>query len=247
MTPRAPRRARARASACALLGAHPRAAPPLAAHPLAAHPLAALPRARSAARAADAGLTLVEMLVALALFAVIATTAFTVLREILHVQAATEGRLDRLARIERTSYVLTRDFLQTAGGSLVAGGEGVAFRRSGGSGELAVRYVLEGSSLMREVSEGPGRGVVRQTLLPGVLGVDWRFYDPHGGWRSDWPPPPEPGPTPESTSEPAPGAASAPMRPPGNPAAVAVELTLAGPGLSGGLRRILPLPAEAAP
>ena len=228
MTPRAPRRARA----------HPCALP---CAPLAAHPLAAPPRARPAARPAESGLTLVEMLVALALFAVIASAAFTVLREILQVQAATEGRLDRLARIERTSYVLTRDFLQTAGGSLAASGEGVAFRRSGGSGELAVRYVLEGSSLMREVSEGPGRGVVRQTLLPGVLGVDWRFYDPRGGWRSDWPPPPEP------TPPPAPGPASAPMRPPGNPAAVAVELTLAGPGLSGGLRRILPLPAEAAP
>lgn len=199
------------------------------------------------------------MLVALALFAVIATTAFTVLREILHVQAATEGRLDRLARIERTSYVLTRDFLQTAGGSLVAGGEGVAFRRSGAEGDLAVRYLLEGSSFVREVSGGPGLGVVRQALLPGVLGVDWRFYDPRGGWRSDWPPPPEPapllepaplpepGPLPESAPEPTPGPASAPMRPPGNPAAVAVELTLAGPGLSGGLRRILPLPAEASP
>lgn len=190
---------------------------------------------------------------ALALFAVIASAAFTVLREILQVQAATEGRLDRLARIERTNYVLTRDFLQAAGGSLAAGGEGVAFRRSGAEGDLAVRYLLEGSSFVREVSGGPGLGVVRQALLPGVLGVDWRFYDPRGGWRSDWPPPPEPapppepGPLPEPAPEPTPGPASAPMRPPGNPAAVAVELTLAGPGLSGGLRRILPLPAEAAP
>ena len=87
-----------------------------------------------AARDPQAGLTLVEMLVALALFAVIAAAGFAVLGEVIQIQTATEGRLDRLAGIQRSMYVLTQDFLQATGGSLAAGNGAVSFRRSGGSG-----------------------------------------------------------------------------------------------------------------
>ena len=52
----------------------------------------------------------------------------------------------------------------------------------------------------------------------------WRFYAPDRGWVDGWPP---------DRSQ-----------PPGNPAAVSLEVTLAGPGLSGTLRRIAVLPAE---
>ena len=109
------------------------------------------------ARHPEAGLTLVEMLVALALFAVIAAAGFAVLGQVIRVQAATGDRLDRLASIQRSMYVLTQDFLQTTGGSLAASGGGVAFRRSAGPGELSVRYALEGSSFVRELSGDPAR------------------------------------------------------------------------------------------
>jgi general secretion pathway protein J len=171
----------------------------------------------------EAGLTLVEVLVALALFAVIGAAGFAVLDQVVRVQANTDGRLQHLAQMQRAQHLLTQDFMLATGGSLDAGDGAVAFRRSAGHGQLAVRYVLDGAEFTRRVSE-PGGPATRQVLLSGVSAADWRFYAPGLGWTDVWPPDPR--------------------QPPANPAAVAVEVTLAGPGLSGRLRRIALLPAE---
>jgi hypothetical protein len=165
------------------------------------------------------------MLVALTLFALIATAGFTVLGQVIRVQAATEGRLGQLASIQRSMYVMTQDFLQAAGGSLAANAQGVGFRRTAGPAEVSVRYALDGSSFVRDISAAPGGPPVRQVLISGVDGLAWRFFAPGRGWLADW--------RPESG------------KPPANPAAVALELTLTGPGLAGSLRRVALLPAEA--
>ena len=47
-------------------------------------------------RDTEAGLTLVEVLVALALFSLIGLAGFTMLDNILRVQSGTQGRLERL-------------------------------------------------------------------------------------------------------------------------------------------------------
>jgi general secretion pathway protein J len=168
--------------------------------------------------------TLVEMLVALLLFAIIGAAGFAVLDQVIRVQATTEGRLEQLAGMQRALHLVTQDFIQASGGSLAFADGGVAFRRSAGEAEIAVRYGLEGATLTRIVSGTPGGRPVRQAVLTGVGAVAWRFYAPGRGWVAEWPP----------------DRAQAPA----NPAAVAVELTLAGPGLSGSLRRIAILPAE---
>ena len=62
-----------------------------------------------AAPPGDAGFTLVEMLVALALFAAIGLAGFTVLDTVVRVRGGTEGRLERLGEIDRALALLTLD------------------------------------------------------------------------------------------------------------------------------------------
>lgn len=174
-----------------------------------------------------AGVTLIEVLVALALFALIGTAGFAVLDQVLRVQSGTEGRLDHLAELQRAMHLTTRDFMQAEGGSLTFTDGVLTFRRpgggAGGSDEIAVSYGLEDGTLVRSLSGSRSEAPARQALIGGVETLSWTFYAPGAGWVETWPS------TPET---------------PGNPAAVALDVTLGGAALSGHLRRVAILPAE---
>jgi general secretion pathway protein J len=175
-------------------------------------------------RDAQAGMTLVEVLVSLVLFALIGTAGFSILDQVIRVQRGTEGRLDHLAEIQRGMQILTQDFMQASGNSLNFADGAVSFRRSAGNDEMAVRYGLDGTNLVRVVSD-PRSGSVRQILLSGVDGLRWSFLNPTNGWSETWPPR---------------GTEAAPY----NPAAVALDAGVTGAGLSGDLRRVAVLPSE---
>jgi general secretion pathway protein J len=185
------------------------------------------PPRRGPARDAQAGFTLVEVLVALALFALIGAAGFAVLDQVLRVQARTEGRLDQLADVQRAMHLVTTDFLQATNGSLAFTDGAVSLRRNGGTGEISIQYALADTVLVRNVSADFTQGLAPQVLLTGVAALDWQFYTAEGSWVSTWPP--------------------AGARRPENPRAVALDATLAGSALSGHLRRVALLPAEAAP
>jgi len=180
---------------------------------------------RAGARGAEAGFTLIEVLVALVLFALIGAAGLAVLDQVLRVQRQTEGRLERLAGIQRAMHLVGTDFMQASGGSLSFADGAVALRRPGETGALALRYDLDGTTLRRSLSGPLSQSPAQQALLAGVSGLGWRFYAPQVGWVADWPPDED--------------------EPPANPAAVALELTLEGPGLAGELRRVAILPSEA--
>ena len=78
--------------------------------------------------------TLVEVLVAPVLFALIGAAGFSVLDQVIRVQAATDGW--RLAEVQRAMHVVTQDFMQATGGSFAVADGKVSFRRTAGAGEM---------------------------------------------------------------------------------------------------------------
>ena len=117
---------------------------------------------RLPARDPAAGVTLVEILVALVLFALIAVAGFSVLDQVVRVQDGTQGRLDRLAAMQRSMHILTQDLMYASGSSLSFADGAVSFRRSAADGEMSVRYALKDDTLVRSVSGGRGARPARQ-------------------------------------------------------------------------------------
>jgi len=132
------------------------------------------------------GLTLVEVLVALLVFAVIGVAAFAMLDQVLRSDRLAGGRLDRLAQMQRAMQVMEIDTMQAIPGSLRPQPDGVEFLRRGtmsrGVDVVSVGYRLSGTTLLREI--GPlGADPVQQNLLDGVTGAAWQFHQPGGGWQ----------------------------------------------------------------
>lgn len=166
---------------------------------------------------ADAGFTLIELMISLLLFALIAVAGLALLDSVLGVGGKTEVRLDRLSALQRTVLVVSGDLEQVARGDMAGGGNRLSFTRAApgvGGSPVGVRYALERGVLTRDAGGG------RQALLAGVGGIRWRFFD--AGWSDRWPPSPD-------------GAKRWPR---------AVELELSF-GPQRGLRRLVLLPARA--
>lgn len=188
------------------------------------------------------GFTLVEVLIALALFALIGVAGFTLLNSVLRTQGATETRLDRMAEIQRAMLVVTSDLDQLTG-SVAGGGGSMALRKADlGGGVVNVRYDLAGDAVTRTVTGAGGERV--QTLLTGVTSARWSFHRRQGDWLDQWPLPAPPTP-------PAPGLPPSETRldPDRGLTAVAVDLTLTGPdGRPGAtVRRVVSIPLTDAP
>lgn len=132
--------------------------------------------------AGQSGFTLIELMISLGLFALIAVAGLALVDGIIDVNRRTEGRLDRLAALQRAMFVLTSDLDQISGGPVAGGGGRLSFTRAApgyGGISVPVRYAVTGGALVR------GAGTVPQVLLPGVAQARWRFWD--GGWVDRWP------------------------------------------------------------
>ncbi|WP_262503914.1 type II secretion system protein GspJ [Sphingosinithalassobacter sp. CS137] len=168
--------------------------------------------------AGEHGFTLLELMISLALFALIAVAGLALVQSIMGVQGRTEARLDRVQQLQRSMYVLTSDFDQIARGRLSGEGAGISFTRAApglGGPPVPMRYDASGGALVRSI------GPVPQLLLPGVTAARWRFWN--GEWVDRWP--------------------ADDTQPDAWPRAVEVEMQVATPGGPGGvLRRVIVLP-----
>jgi general secretion pathway protein J len=156
------------------------------------------------------------MLVALVLLALISLAGFALIQTVLNAQRRTEGRLERLARLERALYLVDADFGQAIEGPYLAD-NAIVIRRNATGGPVLVGYALVGGAVIRFYGGKP------RPLIGNVSHVAWSFHR-RGGWTAD---PPK-----REDAVPA--------------DAVAVTLTLTpGDGAPGGtLRRVIALPAR---
>ena len=179
-------------------------------------------------RAPRAGFTLIEVMVALGLFGLIALAGFTLLDGVIGTRDRLDGRLARLAELQRAMYLITLDFEAVDGGPLELSGNALAFRRispTSPGGSTPVRYLLVNGGLHRQIGAS-----AQQRLIDDVSVVEWNFHFAGRGWAS------QPN---------APVLAGVLQTPEVRADAVALTVDLSGSdgGLGGRLRRVVELPA----
>lgn len=160
------------------------------------------------------GFTLLELMVAIAIFGLLATMAYSGLASVLDARTLTEQQADRLQQLQRTFLTLERDLGQLVsrgvrdgygdGQPAFASGEDgaslFAFTRGGWrnparlprSNLQRVRYVLRDKTLWRErwamLDRAPETPPLAQPLLGRVLSVRLRYLDNEQAWQEQWPP-----------------------------------------------------------
>jgi general secretion pathway protein J len=148
------------------------------------------------------GFTLVELLLAVAIFALLALGSAQLVDSMLRADRVREARVDDLRALGRALSLLQRDALQglahsglkDAGFAISLQGTRVRWlldagqeTRAPGSGLRAVEYWLEDGILWRRqlsVGQRPGRA---QRVLEGVQALRWRLHAPASGWLEHWP------------------------------------------------------------
>lgn len=172
------------------------------------------------------GFTLLELLIALALFALLGTAGWRLLDSTVRVERVSASYIGEMRALQRAMSVIERDVLhtRTQGGQplIVLDGSLLNVQRGNWLNPLdqprsewqEVSFSVQDGALWRH-SRGDSSSVERQQLLPDAGTLGWRVVDRQGVWHSRWP-----------------AARGAPA---------AVELTLDSPRL-GAIRRLFLLP-----
>lgn len=134
----------------------------------------------------EAGLTLIEVLVSLAIFAVIGVAGLTVLNTVARTGERTDGRLERLAEVDRAFLVIRRDLAQIKPSSTRLAEDNLGFLRLSSEGPWRVEYRLEDTTLIREITLDAAAPVA-QEVLTGVASIQWRLMSAKRQWVDEWP------------------------------------------------------------
>lgn len=166
-------------------------------------------------RRAVRGLTLLELLIATGIFALVGVMAYTALFSLLEARDTGERQADRLAALQYAVSRLSQDLRQavdrpvralvpTEGAALFTPTDGkrVLVLTRGGRPNPAglirstlarVHWAVDGDDrLLRAVQartdQLPGTEPRRRVLLDNVESVELRFLDPDSRWQNRWPP-----------------------------------------------------------
>jgi general secretion pathway protein J len=161
------------------------------------------------------GFTLVELLVAMAIVAIVGVMALGGLSEVINQQTIARERSERWREVQLAMRIVAQDLAQmhprptreelgeSYQPSLLAGPNGqfaLEFSRGGWTNPagfprgtvLRVAYDWEGEQLVRfhwpVMDRTLSTPPVRNELLSGVENVEVRFLDAAGQWHVDWPP-----------------------------------------------------------
>ena len=165
-------------------------------------------------RGRGAGFTLLELLVSLAIFALLATMAYTALNTVLNARKEVTQRAARLTELQTAFMVMERDIEEAVGRpvrdelgdqqpALKGGGVGtvvLTLTRTGWRNPLGlarsdlqrVDYGFNNQKLLREswatLDRAPGNEPYDEVLISGVSAVDVRFLGQDSQWLPYWPP-----------------------------------------------------------
>ena len=164
-------------------------------------------------RRRHAGFTLLELIVAIAIFAIMAVMAYGGLDSVLNQRRAVEQRLDHIAQLQKAYMRLRADFQQVRNRPVrdPFGDESPAlyvtpsapvleFTRGGWrnptfqprSTQERVSYHVADGKLLRDswrvLDRVQGAEPAELIVLEGVTEITWRFYGSSGQWETNWPP-----------------------------------------------------------
>jgi general secretion pathway protein J len=156
------------------------------------------------------GFTLLELLVALAIFSLIAVMAYGGLETLLNQQARTEESAESLAALQKTYLVMQRDIEQAVPRAIrdefgdeqgpLVGTSLFQLTRGGWNNPLnhprsslqRVGYSLEDRQLIRYawlvLDRAQDSAPVRQPLAEDIESMQVRYLDETGNWQEQWPP-----------------------------------------------------------
>lgn len=158
------------------------------------------------------GFTLIEIIVALSIFAILGSLAFSGLNLILNAQTALDKKNQHIVELQLCFKYLERDLSQAAARSVrdqygdfqlmfsSDGDQVMTFTHSGvrdrtGSVRSAlqrVAYQFESNQLIRHnwnQLDGASDGNIRQlVLVNNIEFVEWQFLDQNNDWVNQWPP-----------------------------------------------------------
>ncbi len=160
---------------------------------------------------ADSGFTLLEVLVAVAIFALIGIASHRLLVSAIQVDTQTREQEQQLRQLLRAMNSLERDVEQAVARPVLTNdgsdepafwndpdGQGLHWTRAGWSNPQAmpraqlqrVHWRYEGSNLLREywpvLDRANDSAAQRQQVLQNITALHWRYLDRQGIWRTQW-------------------------------------------------------------
>lgn len=155
------------------------------------------------------GFTLLELLVALAIFGLIAVMSYSGLSAVLNQQAQTEIAADRLSELQKTYLIMQRDIEQMVPRPVrnqfgdeeaaLVGGDTLQFTRGGWSNPVGyprsnlqrVGYDYEDQQLKRYswvvLDQAQDSQPLEQPLVDHVEGMQIRYLADNDEWQEQWP------------------------------------------------------------
>lgn len=159
----------------------------------------------------QAGFTLLELLVAIGVFAVFSLMAYGGLGEVLKTQSAVEASAEQTRELQMALFRLEQDIEQTRLRPIVdqfgdpvrafhlAQDYILGFTRGGRLNPMGrpvsslqrVGYYLQDETLIRRawpvLDLAQGTEPIETDLLEGVVDIRWRFLDDQDEWQTEWP------------------------------------------------------------